>query len=257
MRSETEMVAYALEVEAELLPWIPELLADFEELGSNTTLIVEGLQGLHLTPSARVFDLGCGKGAVSLAIARTVGCRVEGIELFEPFVQTCVERAAAAGLSDLCRFHHGDVLKLASRVEPADAAVLAALGDVLGPPETTVAVVRQFVRPGGHMLLYDGYVKDGGARGAPGFEAATSRAEALQRLQTHGDLLTREIIDQSDLPAAYAREVAQIQRRAKALAERHPDLKAELIRYADDQRRAYAYMEENYVPALFVLQRGA
>ena len=69
MRSELDMVSYALEVEPALLPFVPEVLADLGELGSDAGLIVRVLSDLQLPRSARVIDLGCGKSAVSLEIA--------------------------------------------------------------------------------------------------------------------------------------------------------------------------------------------
>jgi len=257
MRSETEMIAYALEVDPRLLPWIPEILADFDELGSNAALIVEVLKEFRLLASARVVDLGCGKGAVAVAIAEAFGCRVEGIELFEPFIDSCRRRADAAGVPHLCKFRHANILKLAGQTEPVDVAVYAALGDVLGPLEETIGVIRRFVRTGGLILFCEGYIKDGGTSDFPGFKDCSSHEETLRRLQSHGDGLRREVIEPIDHAEAYAREIAQIRRRAERLAERCPDLSAELTQYVENQRREYAYMAANVVPAIWVLQRNA
>lgn len=257
MRSETEMVTYALEVDSSLLPWIPELLADFGELGSDADFIVDVLRALELPASSRVVDLGCGKGAIAVAIARQLGWRVEGYELFEPFVESCRKRAAAAGVANLCRFHHGDIQKLAGRTEPADVAIFAALGDVLGPLEHTVGVIRRFVRRGGHIVICDCYIKEGGTSAFPGFEDYGSRESVRQRLQAHGDALQREVIAPADDSEAYAREMGQIRRRAEGLIARHPELKGEVMHYVENQQQTYDYMAANVVPVTWVLQRSA
>lgn len=57
-----EMVAYALEAPPELLPFLPELLADLDELGSDAAQIAGILRDLPLPPTTQVVDLGCGKG---------------------------------------------------------------------------------------------------------------------------------------------------------------------------------------------------
>ena len=257
MRTETEMVAYALEVDPALLPWIPELLGDFDELGSDAALVVDVLAALGLPASARVLDLGCGKGAVAVAIAKAFRCRVEGIELFEPFIDACRARAAAADVSDRCTFRHGDILKAAGRTEPVDVAVFAALGDVLGPLDETIGVIRRFVRDGGHMLIFDDYLKDGGTSAFPGFENYAAHDETLRRLQAHGDVLRREVIVSTDQSETYAQEIAQIERRAEALAARRPELEPALTRFVEGQRQEYAYMTANTVPAIWVLERSA
>lgn len=256
MRSETDMVAYALEVDPGLLPWIPELLADFAELGANTTLILRTLEGLDLPNTARVVDLGCGKGAVAVAVARAFGWQVTGIDLFEPFLDDARRRAAAASVAHLCRFERGDILKRAGQTAPADIAVFAALGDVLGPLPDTIGVIRRFVRPGGFMAICDGFLRDEGTSDFQGFEYATSRLETRTNLQAHGDRLVREVQAADDQTEVYAREAAQIRRRAEMLAERVPSLKADLMRYAEDQRQEYAYMADNVIAAVWLLERG-
>ena len=65
MRSEDEMVAYALEIHPSLLPYLPELLADLEELGSDAQAIAGILVDLNLAESTTVVDLGCGKRCCS------------------------------------------------------------------------------------------------------------------------------------------------------------------------------------------------
>ena len=92
MRTEQEMVAYALEVDLQLLPYLPELLADLEELGSDAELITQVIADLDLAADSEVIDLGCGKGAVALEIADELGFKVLGIDLFKPFIQALTNK---------------------------------------------------------------------------------------------------------------------------------------------------------------------
>lgn len=257
MRSEVEMIAYALEVDPELLPLVPELLADLDELGSDAPLIVEVLAELGLPGSSRVVDLGCGKGAVAIEIATRLGFHVHGIDLFEPFIGICREGAALAGVSDRCTFQCADILKVVDAIEPADVAIFAALGDVLGPLDETIAVIRRFVRPGGYIVINDDYVKEGGLSAFTGFENCSSHEVTVRRLQSHGDVLKREALEpQSNLSLGIS-ESTLIRRRAEALAEQHTDLKAALRAFADDQAREYEYIANNLVPAVWVLEKSS
>ncbi|MFK7915994.1 MAG: class I SAM-dependent methyltransferase, partial [Pseudomonadales bacterium] len=88
-------------------------------------------------------DLGCGKGAVSVELADELGYQVTGVELFEPFIAGCEALADQNGVSSLCTFRHGDVLTMAPSIGTFDVAVCAALGDVLGGPDETIAVLRE------------------------------------------------------------------------------------------------------------------
>ena len=77
----TEDVAEYFEVSPELLPYIPELLADLWALGSSPETVVEWVRSLELPPETTgVLDLGCGKGAVSIALAKEFNFRIFGID---------------------------------------------------------------------------------------------------------------------------------------------------------------------------------
>lgn len=249
------MVAYTLETTPELLPYIPELLADLEELGSDAELIACILEDLHLPASTSVIDLGCGKGAVAVEIAEKLDWRVLGIELFEPFVASCNELAKSRGLSDRCRFVHGDILKMVTMVEPADVAVLAALGDVLGRLDDTVAVIRQYVKSGGYMLVSDAFVKPGGSSSFPGFERYARHDETIARLTACGDKLVREVLEPEDDDGALEDESELIAARAEAVAAKHPEVAAAVQRFAASQSAERDYIDANLIGAVWVLSR--
>lgn len=251
-----EMVAYALEAPPELLPFLPELLADLDELGSDAEQIAGILRDVALPDTARVVDLGCGKGAVAIAIASALGLRVLGIELFEPFVAHAAAAAQAAGVSLLCEFRHGDVRTMAEGLPPADVAVFAALGDVLGTPADTMRVVRQYVRPGGYVLLADVFLRDGGSVAFPGFERYRSRAETVRGLTAWGDALVREVLEDEANEDDGDEDAAAIHRRAMALAERYPEHREQFLAFAAYQTQASAHIAENLVDAVWVLRRS-
>ncbi len=258
MPTESDMIAYVMEAEPELLPLLPHVLADFEELGADAEQIAEVVQTLPLPAKARILDLGSGKGATALEIARQTPHQVLGVDLFAPFVAHAQEQAAQAGLADRCTFKQGDILKLVGQLDVADVVVFAALGDVLGPLDTTMGILRQFVRPGGYLLIFDDYIRADGTNDFPGYEGYAGYEATRQRLQAHGDVIVQEHADPlEDLMVHNAAEHTAIQRRAESLAEKHPEAKALLLAYAEEQHRICAYMEANVVPVLWVLERSS
>ena len=258
MRSEDEMIAYALEAHPALLPYLPELLADLQELGSDAQAITNVLNDLKLKKSTTVIDLGCGKGAVAIKIAENLNFKVLGIELFEPFIDSCNELAHLRGVSEICHFIHGDILKLAGKIEPCDVAIFAALGDVLGPLDQTVSVIRQYVKPGGYMVISDGFIKDGGSSGFPGFEQYTEHAAMIARLTACADTLVCEIIEANDFDRSVDDENTEsemITSRAKTIATRQPEIAAEVLNYAETQAAEYDFIDKNFICAIWVLRR--
>lgn len=257
-RTDEQMIAYALEIDPILLPRALELLTDLEELGSDSASIVKLIRSLGIGKPASVVDLGCGKGATAIAIASELGLPVLGIDLFEPFVQYCRQAAASAGVNPLCSFQQGNILDLAGRVDPAEVAVFAALGDVLGTPAETMAVLRRYVKPGGFVLVSDAYLRDGGRPGPPGYEHYQSPEDTRKGLTAWGDVIVREAIDEDDEESAEdsnASEAAALRRRAHQIALRHPELEVKLKQYADSQAEAYEYIDQNLIGAVWALRR--
>jgi 2-polyprenyl-3-methyl-5-hydroxy-6-metoxy-1,4-benzoquinol methylase len=258
MRTEQEMVAYALEVDLQLLPYIPELLADLEELGSDAEWITQVIAGLELAADSEVIDLGCGKGAVAVEIADELGFKVLGIDLFEPFINSARELAVEMEVSALCEFRVGNVLDMAAAVGPRDVVVFAALGDVLGRLDDTVKVIREYVKPGGVMLISDLFLAAGGSNEFPGFERYAHHSETIALLTSSGDVLLREVLldDNADGDEELEDDEAEkIRERAIKLALQHPELEDALMHFASEQARENEFVEANLIEAVWVLRK--
>jgi SAM-dependent methyltransferase len=63
---------------------------------------------LYLAPNSTVLELGCGSGLYALHLARTIGCRVTGIDLNPHGIATATQLATTAGLGALVRFQQCD-----------------------------------------------------------------------------------------------------------------------------------------------------
>jgi cyclopropane fatty-acyl-phospholipid synthase-like methyltransferase len=261
MRSKEEMIAYALEVDPELLPFLPELLADLDELGSDAEQLCDVIEALQLQPTARILDAGCGKGSTSFAIASRLGLCVHGIDLFAPFVEACQREARKRGLEALCTFACADIQAEVGAMEPFDVVIYAALGDVLGPLDQTMKLIRQFVRPGGFVIINDDYRKEGtyvGEKAHEGYDNYVCYDETIKRLTAHGDVLVREVEEAHDEMVEDNEEVnAHIRRRAEAIATRHPEWKDALEAFVAEQQASCDYMEDQLVAMIWVLQRTA
>jgi 2-polyprenyl-3-methyl-5-hydroxy-6-metoxy-1,4-benzoquinol methylase len=253
-----EQVATALETTPELLPFLPELLADLDELGTEARDIVELLRPLGLPAGARVLDLGCGKGTVALALARELGLRVLGVDGFAPFVEEARRRAEERGLSALCEFRQGDLREAVDEVEGVEAVMLLAVGPVLGDAAETVGALRRCVRPGGYVVINDCYVAEG-----VGLEASRDLAgyahleETRRRMQSQGDRLVREVLPSTEETDAYnASNTELIRRRAEAIALRQPEA-AEWVRgFVAEQERQSRLLTTDLLNALWLLRRG-
>lgn len=257
-RRHEAMVAHALEADIGLLPYLPELLRDLEELGSDAELVTAVIEGLALGEDARVTDLGCGKGATAFEIAQSLGYDVTGIDLFEPFVEHCTRVAKEEGLADRCRFIHGDVMELTNQLDPADVAVFAALGDVIGTLDQAIPVIRQYVKRGGFMVISDCYIRAGGTSNFPGFEQYRSLDKTVAQLTSTGDVLIQQVAENDDNQTGVDEEdeVALIAARAEEIATRYPEAAESVRAFASSQAEENTYIEANLVDAIWVLQKN-
>ena len=252
-----QQIAAAFGIEPVLVPVLPELLADIWVLGSWPEKIVDLLRvSTTLQQGASVVDLGCGKGAVAIPVARELLFRVHGIDLFAPFLAEARARAVSAGVSELCRFEIGDLRQAVKASRKYDVAILAAVG-VIGDYRRTVLEIRRIVRPGGVLVIDDGFLEGDAGRTPPGYGYYRSRGETVRELTSHGDRMMRERLVPADELKEYNRiNTELIRRRAAELAARAPELAEALERYVQSEVEECAFLESRTTAAIWLLERS-
>ena len=248
-------MAALLETEADLLPLMPELLADLEALGGSPELTLELLEQVSPEPEWRVLDLGCGKGALALAVAARFGCRVEGVDGFAPFVDEANVAARERGLADRCRFREGNVRRVVQTDDRYDALIYAGLGDLLGPPAETVAQLRRLLRPGGFMIIGDIFLKPG-APLSEGYGYALHEDAMLRALTACGDrCVAISTLTDAQMIAINRDNNNRIRRCARNLMDRHPDRAETIAAYVRRQEAECRKLETFFVDAAWLIER--
>jgi SAM-dependent methyltransferase len=107
---------------------------------------------LALEPGARILDVPCGDGRISVPLAER-GYRVSGIDLTERFLEQARERARAGGVEPDLR--HGDMRHLPWRAEMDAAVCLWGSFGYFSDDENErfLRSVREALVPGGRFLL--------------------------------------------------------------------------------------------------------
>jgi len=159
MSSVEEKLARSLTAESiELIPYLPYLLQDLWELGSSPKDMIHLLaENIDMSEDMKILDLACGKGAVSIGMAKRFGCRIKGVDLMPDFIQTAIRKAQAFGVGELCDFAVGDITQSVKTERDYDIVILGAAGDVLGNPQETIALLKNTVKKDGYILLDDAY----------------------------------------------------------------------------------------------------
>lgn len=220
MQTVEEKLAKSLTAETvELIPHLPYLLQDLWELGSSPRdilgLITEHIQAPEGT---RVLDLACGKGAVSVNLAKELGCLVKGIDLLPEFIDFALNKAQEFGVGELCQFVVGDITKSVQTEKGYDLVILGAVGDVLGNPEETITLLKNTVKKDGYIIIYDAYGNDETNRKYP------TREQWLAIFNRTGvRLIDEKIIDEDELASLNDEQQALIVKRANELKEKLPE----------------------------------
>jgi SAM-dependent methyltransferase len=114
------------------------------------------VQRLELPPHARVLDLGCGFGEwLFAAVEGTPGVTGVGVDTSGPALAEARQRAATRGLSERVTFEQADADAWTGN--GFDAVLCIGATHAFGGVAPTLAAVRRHLRPGGRVLLGDGY----------------------------------------------------------------------------------------------------
>ncbi len=259
-----ESVAHSMETDTRLLPLLPELLADLSELGTSSGQIVSMLQSAGVQPGATVLDLGCGKGAVAVALAERLGLQVEGVDAFPPFLEAARTLAAERGVDSKCVFRQGDIRQLMGpdnkdsedkEDRQFDVVLLLSVGPLSGDHQKTLRDLRGLVRKSGHIVIDDGFLAEGVEQLA-GAEGYAGRAETLRRLTAWGDELVGEAVSPAEETRSLnEKNTALIRQRARQLKATNPNV-AELIdEYVARQEHETRVLGTELVCATWILRR--
>lgn len=232
MSTTEETLARSLTAESTMLIMhLPYLLQDLWELGSDPAEIETMLRAhADMTPKSKILDLACGKGAVSVRLAKAFGCKVKGVDLLDDFVRVARDKAAENKVKRLCVFECADVNDAVMREKGYDVVVFGAAGDVLGTPQQMLANLKKVLKKGGYAVLDDAY-------------ATTPETDYKTLLEWHAefeqagfDIVEQTLVDLDRLAAINTENQLYITKRADELKRAFPE-KANLFQgYVDSQQ---------------------
>src|SRR2546427_130339 len=83
-----------------------------QDLGQSSWMTADELQqfirGLKLKPTSRVLEVGSGSGGPAVFVARTVGCRITGLDINEYGIKNANDLARRQKLDSQAHFQRAD-----------------------------------------------------------------------------------------------------------------------------------------------------
>ncbi len=235
-----------------LLPHFDELFAGLGPLGSAPRKTVAMLRAAGLRHGASVIDLGSGKGAVSVELARRLGARVDGYEVNPSFAASARRLAKRHGVGARCMFFTLD-MRAAAQLSRGEYDCALALGVM--PTREAVSLARRCVRRGGLYAIDDAFFDPRFPESSiPG--PCPTREECLAEFGARGDRLLAEWVP---TPSLVRRQNDSILRRlrvaARALGRANPKIRPHLREFIARQTHASRLLGGPLRPALWVVRR--
>ena len=244
---------------AELLPFLPYLLQDFWELGSNPDVMAKLIgKYVSISDKTRILDLACGKGAVSVKVAQKLQVKVKGIDLIPEFIEYAMLKAKELNVDDLCEFQLEDINEAVKMEKDYDCVVFGAVGpDVLGGPAETLTKLKATVKPGGYILIEEGYIPDGGKQEDIRYNRDAYYPEQywMSLFKEMGLELVETASGHSEGNLDSNTGLAAITTRAKELMAIHPSKKALFEGYIRNQQNEYNDIDNSLVCVTWILRK--
>lgn len=162
MKSLKETVVTAMDgTDPDIFEFLPYIVQDIWEIGADPQAMIQLADKYAAKKSSlKVLDLGCGKGVISIMMAKHLGCQVFGIDAIPEFVEYAKSKAIECGVGDLCKFLVGDIRLEVSHLQGFDVIVLGAIGSVFGNYQQTFSALERCLEPDGIVLVDDAFIED-------------------------------------------------------------------------------------------------
>ena len=251
-----DSVAASMDIKKKLLPLLPYLIQDLWVMGSSIDQIFSGIELLHLPELNTVLDLCCGKGGLSVQIAKKFGYRVTGVDAMSVFLKTAERKAGEFKVAHLCRFIQEDVNEFTSIPRKFDLVILAAAGPVFGDIKQTMEILRSQVKVGGFIFIDDCYLPDGSqVMNRKGYKYYLDYKDTRDALLSFGDQMIAEIKTddaQKNINSKYQR---LIKNRGAELIKNYPELEKDIRNYIQEQSDECDILERKLRSMLWIVQK--
>lgn len=246
-----------MEIQKKLLPFLPYLIQDLWIMGSSIDQILSGIESLVLPANTNVLDLCCGKGGVSVQVAKKFGYKVTGVDAMAVFLDIAQKKSDEYRVSHLCEFVEQDVNEYVKNLHNFDLVILAAAGAVLGNIKQTIDILRSQIKNGGYIFIDDGYLRDESkVINRKGYEYCLNYQDTKNALLGYGDRMIVEI-NTSEVSKNINYEYHKlIEKRGAELILQYPEMEANIRKYIANQAEECDILDKEIEGMLWILQKS-
>lgn len=245
-----------------LLKYLPYILQDFWEIGTSPEGIIKIITKYKTDYSRlNVLDLGCGKGAVCIKIAKELGCKCFGIDAIDEFVKFSNDKAKEFSVDNLCTFETADIRTKIKTLGKYDVIILGAIGNVFGNYFETLSQLKPHLNKDGLIIIDDAFIDDDCEKNYANNTNHTTvlqKSDLLQQI-TDAKMELVKIITSDEMfgiDEEYKIQFSNIEKRCIELSEKHPEDKKLFLDYIKNQKNEYKILTDEIIPAVFVIKEN-
>jgi SAM-dependent methyltransferase len=238
----------------ELFPYFPYILQDVWEMGTDPETITELIKK-HSSDyaNATILDLGCGKGAVSVQVSKSIGCKCYGIDAVPEYIEYAQHKAREFNVEHLCVFETGDIREKVKELCGFDIIILGAIGPVFGDYYTTLTTLSSCLYEHGIFIIDDGYITEHSDFSHP---LIMKFGTIIQQIELAG----MKLMEDKVLPKDKVKNVnddifGNLQRRCNELIEKFPEKSRLFKDYLKKQEVEQDVLENKIVCSTMVIKR--
>jgi len=153
----TEYVTKIMGVEEEMIRLLPQLEDKLGLLNPWVRQLPGIFRGLKLKPNQIILDIPCGKGGVSIPLAKNFGVKVIGYDVIEAYVNYATSYAKKKSVGNLCTFKIGDIRDITKHKNISDVLLWIAPPHIWKTAKETIKALRNCVKNNGRILIADAY----------------------------------------------------------------------------------------------------
>lgn len=140
--------------------FIPFILQDLWSLGGNPEVVIEIIRrNIMLTQESQIIDLGCGKGATIIELAKNFPGHYIGVDIVSEFIAEGKTKIKENQLSR-CVLRTEDIQKTLSDSLNYDVMIYGHDSDLLGSPAETLHILSKKLNVAG-WIIYETAFQDG------------------------------------------------------------------------------------------------
>ena len=236
----------------ELFPYLPYILQDLWEIGADPSTMVTLIRENITKNKLSILDLGCGKGAVSVNLAREFDCVVKGVDAMPDFIESARHYAIQFNVHDKCDFETGDIRIKIKELKDFDVIILGAIGSVFGNLFTTLKTLTSSLNPEGYVLLDDGFIPD---ESQTNYDRCLRKTDFYAQISDAGYKIVQEIIFTRDFIEDSDNIIYDsIEKRISELINEFPDKKELFYGYLKSQEYENHMLANELITGTWLLQ---